>query len=131
MSGQSREFPRYAAEANVEMTAPTFTTSGRTSNVSRGGLAATVPRAMPPGENITVRLSLVFDEDTFSEPLDLPARVVWCTQLDDKYQLGIALLPLSSDQRTYFDMFLRYLEEGLAHSRAKRRGERDDADFFS
>jgi hypothetical protein len=129
MSGSGREFPRFALEATVELTARSFTATGRTANVSRGGMAATVNRAIAPGEVVTVRMALVFDEDTFSEPLDLPARVVWCTQLSDVYQLGMAFMPLSSDQRTYLEMFLRYLEEGaLRHREAS--SDSDEPDFF-
>lgn len=125
MSGSARQFPRFALEATVELTASGFMAKGRTSNVSRGGLAATVDRGVSPGELVTVRMALVFDEDTFSEPLDLPARVVWCTQLSDVYQLGTAFLPLSADQRTYLEMFLRYLDEGALRSRERSSGEPD------
>jgi hypothetical protein len=130
MSGPAREYPRYALEATVELTARGFVARGRTSNVSRGGLAATVDRASLPGEVATIRMALVFDEDTFSEPLDLPVRVVWCTQLADVYQLGLAFLALSSDQRTYLEMFLRYLEEGAMRHRDTSMSESDEPDIF-
>lgn len=130
MSGPAREYPRYALEATVELTARGFVARGRTSNVSRGGLAATVDRAAAPGEVATIRMALVFDEDTFSEPLDLPVRVVWCTQLADVYQLGMAFLALSSDQRTYLEMFLRYLEEGAMQHRESSLREIDEPDMF-
>jgi len=128
ISGSTRQFPRFALEATVELTASGRIAKGRTSNVSRGGLAATVDRPVSPGELVTVRMALVFDEETFSEPLDLPARVVWCTQLSDVYQLGTAFLPLSADQRTYLEMFLRYLEEGALRSREGSSG--GDPDIF-
>ena len=128
ISGSARQFPRFALEATVELTASGRIVRGRTSNVSRGGLAATVDRPVSPGELVTVRMALVFDEDTFSEPLDLPSRVVWCTPLSDVYQLGTAFLPLSADQRTYLEMFLRYLEEGALRSREGASG--GDPDIF-
>lgn len=126
ITGSARQFPRFALEATVELTASGRVANGRTSNVSRGGLAATVDRPVSPGELVTVRMALVFDEETFSEPLDLPARVVWCTQLSDVYQLGTAFLPLSADQRTYLEMFLRYLEEGALRSREEPGGSEPD-----
>lgn len=128
MSGSAREFPRFALEATVELTARGFVARGRTANVSRGGLAATADRAIAPGEVVTVRMALVFDEDTFSEPLDLPVRVVWCTQLAEVYQLGVAFLALSSDQRTYLEMFLRYLEEGAMRHRDSSSPESNEPD---
>ncbi|WP_428261576.1 PilZ domain-containing protein [Haliangium sp.] len=130
MSGTPREFPRFAIEATVDFSAPGLNVTGRTSNVSRGGLAATVSEPIEPGTNVTVRLALVFEEDTFSEPLDLPARVVWCTQLGEVYQLGSAFLGLSSDQRGYLGMFLRYLEEGQAHARAAAKSAEAEPDLF-
>lgn len=103
---------------------------GRTSNVSRGGLAARVDRAIAPSEIVNARMALVFDEETFSEPLDVPVRVVWCTQLADDYQLGVAFLPMSNVQRTYLEMFLRYLEEGAMRHRASTMPESDEPDIF-
>ena len=64
MTGPAREFPRFALEATVELTARGFVARGRTSNVSRGGLAATVDRAIAPGEVVTGRMALVFDKSS-------------------------------------------------------------------
>lgn len=57
-------------------------------------------------------MSLVFGEDSFSEPLVLPARVVWCTPIGDLFQLGASFMPLTTEQQSYLAMFLRYLEAG-------------------
>jgi hypothetical protein len=127
MTHLPRQYPRYAIEAAIEFVTPAGTTQGRTQNVSRGGLAASVERPIPPGLKVDVRMSLVFDEDTFSEPLVLPARVVWCTPLEDGFQLGTAFLPMSNEQRSYLAMFLRYLKEGMqAHARDADEGHADD-----
>lgn len=126
MTHVPRQYPRYAIEAAIEFVTPAGTTKGRTKNVSRGGLAASVERPIPPGLKVDVRMSLVFDEDTFSEPLVLPARVVWCTPLGDGFQLGTSFLPMSGEQRSYLAMFLRYLKEGM-QSRV-RDGNYGDAD---
>jgi hypothetical protein len=115
MSGQiTRQHPRYATEAAVQLHGPDTVATGRTDNVSRGGLCAIVDRPMPAGCLVQVNLSLVFDEETYSEPLSLPARVVWCTAMGDEHQLGTSFLGLNSVQQSYLEMFLRYLEEGLA-----------------
>lgn len=80
-----------------------------------------------------MRLSLVFDEDTFSEPLDLPARIVWCTQLGKEFQVGTAFLPLNADQRSYLEMFLRYLEEGSGRREPDHEVDSEDgeSDLFA
>jgi hypothetical protein len=67
-------------------------------------------------------MALVFDEETFSEPLDVRARVVWCTPLGAKYQIGTTFLGLTNENRTYLDMFLRYLKEGLARQNEAKGG---------
>lgn len=111
MPADHREYPRYALEAAVTIDAGGARCEGRTSNLSSGGLAAIVPTAVPAGSAVIVRLALIFDEDTFSEPLALPARVVWATQIGDSHQIGVQFAPLSDEDRSYLEMFLRYLEE--------------------
>jgi hypothetical protein len=132
MTHVKRQYPRYAIEAAIDFVTAAGTTRGRTKNVSRGGLAANVERPLPAGLKVDVRMSLVFDEDTFSEPLVLPARVVWCTPLEDVFQLGATFLPMSGEQRTYLAMFLRYLKEGLQlQAEQAGYGDGDDEpDFF-
>ena len=112
-----RHYPRYAVEACIEFVTLTGATEGRTSNVSRGGVAADVDRPLPPGLVLNIRMSLVFDEDSISEPLVLPARLVWCTPVGDSFQLGAAFTNLSDEQETYLAMFLRYLD---AHGSEER-----------
>lgn len=114
MTDSVRQYPRYAIEAEIELVTAAGKTRGRTKNVSRGGLSASVERPVPPGLRVNVRMSLVFDEDTFSEPLVIPARIVWCTPLGERFQVGAAFLPMDQEQVAYLAMFLRYLEEGLA-----------------
>jgi hypothetical protein len=131
MTHVKRQYPRYAIEAAIDFVTPAGTTRGRTKNVSRGGLAANVERPLPPGLKVVVRMSLVFDEDTLSEPLVLPARVVWCTPLADVFQLGTTFLPMTGEQRSYLAMFLRYLKEGLQlQAEEAGYGDTDEPDFF-
>ncbi len=84
---------------------------GRTRNVSRGGLCADVADPIAVGADIHVDLVLVFDAEAQSEPLRLPARVVWCTTVDDGYQIGLSFRPLDAQANEYLTMFLRYLDD--------------------
>ena len=84
---------------------------GRTNNVSRGGLSAQLPDPLPVGVDVEVDLVLVFDDDVQSDPLRLPARVVWCTPLDEGHQIGIAFRPLDAQRTEYVTLFLRYLDD--------------------
>ena len=132
MSRTERQFPRYATEAQVivrrEGTEPA---QGRTTNLSRGGLGATMGGPIAVGASVEVAIALVFGEDQYSEPLSLPARVAWCTQLGEGWQIGVAFRALG-DRGPYLDLFLRYLADG-ARSRAETVGEDepDDSDPFA
>jgi len=107
-----RRFPRYAIDAEVTVRGPDglAIATGRTANLSRGGLCADVDAPLPRGEMVEVAIALVFDAGSVSEPLALPARVVWCTSLGDAHQAGLAFLAPGRDQETYLDMFIRFLE---------------------
>jgi hypothetical protein len=112
MSSDARAHPRYALEVDAEVRTASGTIPARTRDVSRGGLAMTLPQPLPLGTEVMLNLALVFDEKTFSEPLLLRARVVWCTRLADKHQVGTTFVAMTNEQRAYLDMFMRYLTEG-------------------
>jgi hypothetical protein len=114
-----REHPRYAHEATVTFVLESKPVDGRTSNVSRGGFCADLSRKVKVGTDVEVDLVLVFDEGTTSEPLRLPARIVWCTKLDEAYQVGFAFKPLDAQRTEYLTMFLRYLDDGSSSKRGK------------
>lgn len=112
MGAENRASPRYAVEAAIEVRSDAAVTHGRTTNVSRGGLSALVDRALERGSLVRVRITLVFSADSFSEPLELPARVVWATSLGaGQHQLGVSFAQLRADEHKYLDMFLRFLEQ--------------------
>ena len=123
MSSTERQHPRYAHDVAIKVhftrhaangQAKKLTTEGRTNNVSRGGLAANISDEIAPGSDIEVDITLVFDDDMQSEALRLPARVAWCTSLDDAYQLGVSFKPLSAERAEYLQLFLKYLGEERA-----------------
>ena len=97
---------------------------GRTQNVSRGGLCATLADSITIGIDVDVSIVLVFDDDMQSEALRLPARVVWCTPVDDAFQVGFAFKPLDAKQADYLALFLRYLDD----RQTERDGRADDVD---
>lgn len=126
MTRLEREDPRYAHEAAITLNTPGHAISGRTSNVSRGGLSATLSEAIAVGTAIEVDIQLVFEDDLQSEPLRIPARIVWCTSLDEGHQVGVRFLPLDSEQAEYLTMFLRYLDDDRSASAQKARTSVDD-----
>lgn len=107
-----RQHPRYAIGTEVTLRSRSgIIARGRTTNLSRGGLCADLDAEPSRAQQVDVLIALVFSAEGVSEPLSLPARVVWCTGLGDRYQVGLSFLPLSKDQTGFLDMFIRFLEE--------------------
>ena len=109
---QQRQFPRYAVEATVTLRHDGNEVVGRTSNLSRGGLCAMVPTAVPVGIAVQMGVALIFDDDNLSESLDLYGRVVWCTAVEDRFQVGLSFAPVKPETIKYLELFLKYLAEG-------------------
>ena len=135
VSQSERQHPRYAHDVAVKVhftkraangQLKQLTTEGRTNNVSRGGLAANISDDIPAGSDIEVDITLVFDDDMQSEALRLPARVAWCTSLDDAYQLGVSFKPLGAELAQYLQLFLKYLGEERAPRRRPTEKSIDD-----
>ncbi|MBI4508232.1 MAG: PilZ domain-containing protein [Deltaproteobacteria bacterium] len=129
MTNESRAHPRYAIELDAEVTLGDTLVPARTRDVSRGGLCFFTQAPLPLGGDVDLNLALVFDEQTFSEPLRVRARVVWCTQLgESKYQVGTSFYRLTSETRAYLEMFLRYLTEGIARQEEEAAATDDGAE---
>lgn len=111
MTRSEREHPRYAHDVAVTFRLGVKAIEGRTRNVSRGGLCANIADHIAMGTDIDVDIVLVFDDGMQSEALRLPARVAWCTTVDDAYQIGISFRALDKKRTEYLGMFLRYLDD--------------------
>lgn len=112
MGKPEREYTRYAHEAAISVHVSGKVHEGRTSNVSRGGLCADLATTIPMGTEVEVDMQLVFEEDEKSDALRLTGTVVWCTTVDDGYQIGVAFRPLNADKTKLINLFLRYLDDG-------------------
>jgi hypothetical protein len=128
VSRPQREYPRYAHEAAITLLTPGHEISGRTRNLSGGGLCATLSEELAIGAEIEIAIQLVFEHGGHSEALRLPARIVWCTGIDDRYQVGVQFLALDRATAEDLTMFLRYLDEENG-DRATETGESLDERF--
>ncbi len=128
-----RLFPRFAVQLAVALeTSDGRVLAGVSKNLSGGGICLETAEAVPAGADVVVRVTLVFDEERTSEPLDLPARVVWCTPFGSgAHQVGTQFRQLSSERVTYLDMFLRYLEQQAASDRDDGPDDEDEDDPFA
>jgi hypothetical protein len=120
-----RADPRYAHEAAVTFLVADQAFQGRTTNVSRGGLCAEFADPIAVGAEIEIEMRLVFDHESQSDPLHLPARVVWCTTVDEACQVGIAFRPLPPQLAQHLTKFLSYLETDAKAPRSKRESTVD------
>ena len=124
MSTAERQHPRYAHEVAIKLHFGKQAVQGRTRNVSRGGLCANVASPVPLGTDVEVDIVLVFDDEQHSEALRLPARVAWCTPMDDEFQVGVSFKSLSAERAKYLQLFLNFLGE----ERAQKAPRVDDVD---
>ena len=129
MSRPEREHPRYAHEAFITLHAKGTAIEGRTTNVSRGGIAADLDQPIANGTDVLLDLQLVFDDDVRTDALRVAARVVWCTTLDDGYQVGLAFKPLDAEKTQLIALFLKYLDSSGPKQKAPK-GERPVDDRF-
>ena len=129
MGKPEREHPRYAHEAAITLHAGGKVHQGRTSNVSRGGLCADLAGTIPMGTEVEVDMQLVFDDDEKSDALRMSGHVVWCTMVDDGFQIGLAFRPLNADKTKLMTLFLRYLDDGAKPIKTIK-GERSIDDQF-
>jgi hypothetical protein len=106
-----REHRRYAHDVAVTFRVGTRAIEGRTRNVSRGGLCATIADALPSGTDLDLEIVLVFDDGMQSEALRIPGRVAWCTTVDEANQIGISFRALDKARSEYLAVFLRYLDD--------------------
>lgn len=128
---EQRIHPRFDVKAQVEL----VRAGGRrvrctTRNVSKGGVCLDAPVELSAGEDIDVHITLVFDANRATEPLALPARVMWSTAIGRTHQVGTRFRPLTSDQSSYLDLFLRYLEQAAQDDDGDDEGDGDDEDPF-
>ncbi|MGE0551213.1 MAG: PilZ domain-containing protein [Kofleriaceae bacterium] len=127
--GTERE-PRYAHEAAITLRAGSTVIEGRSRNVSRGGLCADLPTPLQVGCEIQVELALVFDGEVLSDAFQVKARVVWCTMIDEAYQLGVAFHSVDARQSENLTTFLKLLDGEQPSGKKRKDPDRAIDDRF-
>ncbi len=105
----NRAHPRFAVAVELGLTVGAVEVHGRTENMSKGGLCAEVDRTVQLGDGVVARLALVFPGEELSEPLSIGGRVVWCTPINNGFQIGIQFTTAEGDLSKDLDLFLRFL----------------------
>ncbi len=97
----------------------------RTRDLSRTGICLITSEPLPGGQTLALDLVLATSDNTVSEPLTLPARVVWCTAIGGSFQIGAIFDNLTRDQDGILEMFMHYLDGTLAPVGAARSDDDD------
>jgi Tfp pilus assembly protein PilZ len=100
-----RQHPRFALEVSVSVRAPDITLSGRTGNLSRGGFCVDLEQSVPLGQEVLCDLSLPALGASM-KPLTIPARIVWCTPIDNRFQFGVQWGPMDKKLAADLEQFL-------------------------
>ena len=109
--GDARRHPRFAVQIEAQATWKGSSMAAITKDMSRGGICLICPRRIPPGSTLGLSLSLILGTNAFSESLELGARVVWCTPIDQVFQVGAVFVELDRAKTGYLEMFLRFLQQ--------------------
>lgn len=85
-----------------------------TRDMTKTGICLASAKELVPGSLIKVALSLVLGQNSFSEPLALSGKVLWCTPLPhNMFQIGVSYTGMDPQKLGYLDMFLRLLQKEL------------------
>lgn len=108
-----RRHRRFAVEMAAEVVTDGGRFSARTRDLSRGGICFLLFASLEVSSTFTAELSLVLGDNALSEPLVLSGKVVWCTAVEEGYQIGATFLALDKTTGDYLNTFLRLLAEGV------------------
>lgn len=126
-----RDHERFATEVDATIHTGEAVIPARTRNVSNGGMSFEIDNAIELGAVLRLKLALVFDESTLSEPIELSACVVWCTAIGDgRFQVGTSFTDMTNESRSFLGMFLRFLSEGQQRE-AESEAPASDEEMFS
>jgi hypothetical protein len=123
--------PRRSPRVNVDLQASVRTPDGRkmparTRDISRSGVCLITSAPLHRGDELQIELVLLIGPSSFSEPLPLRARVVWCTAIARAFQVGAMFSALNSRESAFLDMFLRFLDGTILPGGAPTGGSSDD-----
>jgi hypothetical protein len=109
-----RRHQRYAVDVQATLGIGSLRVQARTRDISRTGICLISTEPLTPGTLAPLELVLAFGEGSYSEPLSLSARIVWCTELGGSFQVGAMFDDVTDQQDGFLEMFLQYLGEALS-----------------
>lgn len=128
LANSQRAHQRFSVQMEAKIFSDDRLHVALTRDLSRGGICFTLLEPLQVGSPFTVELALIFSENTFSEPLVLSGKVIWCTKVDQGYQIGAVFFTLDETAQDYLNMFLSFLLRGHVPSKADGSGFVTDDD---
>lgn len=97
--------PRYSLRVSAEIEVGDEIFAGVTRNLSTGGVAVVLTRAVPKGTHLSVTLFAVQDgvESESAEGLTIDAEVRWVKEEIGGYSIGLQFGAMSNDKRRLLD----------------------------
>ena len=113
MTTGTRGQPRYSLDVDCTIMALGTTLRARTNNLSRTGVSCMVRQMLAPGTELVIEMALAFGGEEYSEPIRLPATVMWCSKVGAAWQLGARFEEAKPPMGELLEVFLQFLE-GMA-----------------
>jgi len=113
----ARRHERYAVEVAAEIHLAGQVVAASTQNVSLGGVALLLDRALPEGGTVELSLFLTQDgiEDPDEEPFSAQAAVQWIAEREaGVYAAGVRFIAVSPPQAAHLERFVAALGEHAA-----------------
>lgn len=105
----ARKFPRYLVEVAAEVHIDGAVVAASTQNVSVGGAALLMDRALPQGSTVEISLFLTQDgiEDPDEEPFSAKGTVQWVAERDAGiFAAGVRFVAVSPPQVAHLERFV-------------------------
>lgn len=101
----------------------------RTRDISRSGICLISDTEIPRDTELKIKLVLSLGTQSMSEPLLVTGRIIWCTAIFGKYQVGAMFVQLDSERRRFLDLFMRFVDgeiNPVGHEPASDEHDRPD-----
>jgi hypothetical protein len=113
ITASRRQHPRFPVDIQVGVSSDSQSVQAHTRDISRSGVCLVSTQGLAREKEISLELVLTFDQGGLSEPLNLRGRVVWCTAMFGRFQIGVKFLDVDHEQARNLDMFLGFLDGSL------------------
>jgi PilZ domain len=106
----SRREQRRSVDISATVSVDGKVVPARTRDISRSGICLIRDTEIPRDTELKIELVLSLGNDTMSEPLLVTGRVIWCTPMFGKFQIGVMFVHVDIERRRFLDLFMRFID---------------------